>query len=53
MSQTKVVGSTATIAAATLPVTGNNVVLVVLAGIALVVTGLLFVRSGRYQPGAS
>ena len=53
MSQTKVVGSTATAAAVTLPVTGNNVVLLVLAGIALVVGGLLLVRSGRYQVGAN
>jgi LPXTG-motif cell wall-anchored protein len=51
MSQSKVTGSAATVAAATLPVTGNNVVLLVLAGIALVVTGLLLVRSGRYHVG--
>jgi LPXTG-motif cell wall-anchored protein len=53
MSQSKVVGSTATVAAATLPVTGNNVVLAVLMGLVLVVTGLLLVRSGRYQAEAS
>ena len=53
MSHSKVTGSAATVAVATLPVTGNNVLLVVLAGIAMVVTGLLLVRSGRYQVGAS
>jgi LPXTG-motif cell wall-anchored protein len=45
-------GSTAVAASATLPITGNNVVLVVIAGVAMVVAGLLLVRSGRYQPNA-
>ena len=46
MSQPQVIGSAA---AATLPLTGNGVVGMVLAGIALVVVGLLLVRSGRYR----
>jgi LPXTG-motif cell wall-anchored protein len=46
MSQPKVIGSAA---AATLPLTGNGVVGMVLAGIALVVVGLLLIRSGRYR----
>jgi LPXTG-motif cell wall-anchored protein len=46
MSQPKVIGSAAV---ATLPLTGNNAVTLVLAGIALVVVGLLLVRSGRYR----
>jgi LPXTG-motif cell wall-anchored protein len=46
MSQPQVIGSAA---AATLPLTGNGVVGMVLAGIALVVVGLLLVRSGRYK----
>ena len=49
MSQPKVIGSAA---AATLPLTGNGVVGMVLAGIALVVVGLLLVRSGRYRNAA-
>jgi LPXTG-motif cell wall-anchored protein len=46
MSQPQVIGSAA---AATLPLTGNNAVALVLVGIALVVAGLLLVRSGRYS----
>lgn len=46
MSQPKVIGAGA---AAALPLTGNNVVLMVLAGIAMVVVGLLLVRSSRHQ----
>ena len=46
MSQPQVIGSAA---AATLPLTGNNAVGLVLAGIALVVAGLLLFRSGRYR----
>jgi LPXTG-motif cell wall-anchored protein len=49
MSQPKVIGSTVVVGA-TLPVTGNNVVTLVLAGIAMVVVGLLLVRSGRFLP---
>jgi LPXTG-motif cell wall-anchored protein len=52
MSQSKVMGSAAVAATATLPATGNNVVLVALAGVLMVVAGLLLVRSGRYQPDA-
>jgi LPXTG-motif cell wall-anchored protein len=44
MSQPQVIGSAA---AATLPLTGNSVVGLVLTGIALVVVGLLLIRSGR------
>jgi LPXTG-motif cell wall-anchored protein len=47
MSQPQVIGSAST--AAMLPLTGNSVVGLVLAGIALVVVGLLLVRSGRYR----
>jgi len=46
MSQPQVIGSAV---AATLPLTGNNAVGLVLAGIALVVAGLLLFRSGRYR----
>jgi LPXTG-motif cell wall-anchored protein len=46
MSHPKVMGSAAV---ATLPLTGNNVVLLVLAGFAMVVAGLLLVRSGRHR----
>jgi LPXTG-motif cell wall-anchored protein len=38
---------------ASLPVTGNSVALLVLAGIVLVVVGALLVRSGRYQADAA
>jgi LPXTG-motif cell wall-anchored protein len=49
MSQTKVFGPVAAAAAtaATLPVTGNNVVTATLVGFALVAAGLLLVRSAR------
>src|SRR3712207_9363948 len=49
MSQTKVLGPVAAAGAtaATLPVTGNNVVTAVLVGLALVAGGLLMVRSAR------
>jgi LPXTG-motif cell wall-anchored protein len=46
MSQPQVIGSAA---AATLPLTGNSVFTLVLAGIALVVAGLLLFRSSRYR----
>jgi LPXTG-motif cell wall-anchored protein len=50
MSQPKVVGpAAAAVATATLPVTGFNSVSVVVAGIALVVGGLLLVRAGRFR----
>jgi LPXTG-motif cell wall-anchored protein len=52
MSQTKVTGATATAAVATLPVTGNSVVLMVLTGFLMVVGGLLLFRSGRYRNDA-
>jgi LPXTG-motif cell wall-anchored protein len=45
MSQPTVIGSAA---AAALPLTGNNAVTLVLAGIAMVVVGLLLFRAGRY-----
>jgi LPXTG-motif cell wall-anchored protein len=46
MSQPKVIGSAA---AATLPLTGNSSLTLVLVGIAMVVAGLLLVRSGRFR----
>lgn len=49
MSQPKVIGS---VAAATLPVTGNNVVLMIIAAIMMVMLGLLLIRSGRYRGNA-
>ena len=54
MSQTKVVSTVAAggATAASLPVTGSPVVALVVAGVALVIGGLLFVRAGRYQPSA-
>ncbi len=49
MSQTKVFGPVAAAGAtaATLPVTGNNVMTAALVGVALVAAGLLMVRSAR------
>ncbi len=54
MSQTKVVGTVVTggATAASLPVTGSPVVALVVAGVAMVVGGLLFVRSSRFQRSA-
>jgi LPXTG-motif cell wall-anchored protein len=51
MSHTKTVGTVAAggTAAASLPVTGSPVIALVIAGIALVIGGLLFVRAGRFQ----
>ena len=46
MSQPQVIGSAA---AATLPLTGNSSLTLVLVGIAMVVAGLLLFRSGRYR----
>ena len=53
MSQPKVIGSTVVTGAAILPVTGDSVLALVLAGIAMVVGGLLLVRSGRYMPNGN
>jgi LPXTG-motif cell wall-anchored protein len=49
MSQTKVFGPVAAAGAtaATLPVTGNNVMTAALIGVGLVAAGLLMVRSAR------
>jgi LPXTG-motif cell wall-anchored protein len=49
MSQAKVFGpmAAAGATAATLPVTGNNVVTAALVGFAMVATGMLLVRSAR------
>jgi LPXTG-motif cell wall-anchored protein len=49
MSQSKVLGplAAAGATAATLPVTGNNVMTVALVGFAMVASGLLLVRSAR------
>lgn len=49
MSQPKVLGpiAAAGASAATLPVTGSNVITAVLVGFALVASGLLLVRSAR------
>jgi LPXTG-motif cell wall-anchored protein len=54
MSQTKVVGTVVTggAAAASLPVTGSPTVALVVAGVAMVVGGLLFVRASRFQRSA-
>jgi LPXTG-motif cell wall-anchored protein len=51
MSHTKVVGTLATggAAAASLPVTGSPVVALLVAGLALVVGGVLVVRATRFQ----
>jgi LPXTG-motif cell wall-anchored protein len=46
MSQTKVVG---TVTAASLPVTGSPVMTLVIAGAAMLITGLLLVRAGRFR----
>jgi LPXTG-motif cell wall-anchored protein len=54
MSQTKVVGTVVTggATAASLPVTGSPTVALVVAGVAMVVGGLLFVRASRFQRSA-
>jgi LPXTG-motif cell wall-anchored protein len=54
MSHTKVVSTVVTggAAAASLPVTGSPVVALVVAGFAMVVGGLLFVRASRFQRSA-
>jgi LPXTG-motif cell wall-anchored protein len=46
MSQTKVV---ATVTAASLPLTGSPVMTMVLAGAAILISGLLLVRAGRFR----
>ena len=53
MSGTKVPGVVAGGAAATLPLTGSPIVAIVVAGVAMVVTGLLLVRSSRYNRNAA
>jgi len=55
MSQSKVLGPVAAAGAtaATLPVTGNNVVPAALVGFALVAGGLLMVRSARVRRSTS
>ena len=54
MSHTKVVGTVTAggATAASLPVTGSPVVALVVAGLALVIGGLLAVRASRFQPSA-
>jgi LPXTG-motif cell wall-anchored protein len=54
MSQTKTVGTVAAggTAAASLPVTGSPVIALVIAGIALLIGGLLVVRASRFQRSA-
>jgi LPXTG-motif cell wall-anchored protein len=51
MSQPRVVGTVVTggATAASLPVTGSPVVTMVVAGVAMVVGGLLVVRATRYR----
>jgi LPXTG-motif cell wall-anchored protein len=49
MSQPKVVGAGAAVAITALPVTGFNTMSVVVAGVALVIGGLLLVRAGRFR----
>jgi LPXTG-motif cell wall-anchored protein len=51
MSQPKVLGplAAAGATAATLPVTGNNVVTAALAGLVLVAAGMLLIRSARIR----
>ncbi|GAA0714970.1 LPXTG cell wall anchor domain-containing protein [Dactylosporangium roseum] len=55
MSCTKVAGGAATCGAAagSLPVTGSPVFAIVLAGVALVVTGFLMVRASRFNRSAA
>jgi LPXTG-motif cell wall-anchored protein len=50
MSQSKGLGPAAG-AAAALPVTGASTLTMVLAGVVIVVVGLLLVRVGRTRPG--
>lgn len=52
MSHTRALGPAAG-AAATLPVTGSNTVLMMFAGVAAVVVGLLLVRVARVRQGRS
>ncbi|GGM65096.1 LPXTG cell wall anchor domain-containing protein [Dactylosporangium sucinum] len=53
MSCTKVAGGAATCAAGSLPVTGSPVLAIVIAGVALVVTGALMVRASRFNRSAA
>ena len=55
MSGTKVTGVVVTggATAGSLPVTGSRVFAIVLAGVALVVTGLLTVRASRFNRSAA
>jgi LPXTG-motif cell wall-anchored protein len=50
MSQSRSLGPAAG-AAATLPVTGTNTAMMVIAGVALLIVGLLLVRAARVRPG--
>lgn len=51
MSQPKMLGAAVagTATAASLPVTGNPVVTMVFAGVAITIAGLLVLRAGRYR----
>ena len=51
MSQSKVTGTLVLTGAtaSSLPVTGSPVIMIVTAGLALVVGGLLMMRAGRFQ----
>jgi LPXTG-motif cell wall-anchored protein len=55
MSQSKVVGTVTAggATAASLPVTGSPVVAIVVAGLAMIVGGLLMVRASRFQRNAA
>ncbi len=54
MSGTKVTGTIVTGgAAATLPLTGSPLVAITVAGVAMVITGLLMVRAGRFNRNAA
>jgi len=52
MSQPRSLGPAAG-AAATLPVTGADTTMMVLAGLAILIVGLLLVRAARVRPGRS
>jgi LPXTG-motif cell wall-anchored protein len=50
MSQSRTLGPAAG-AAAILPVTGANTAMMVVAGVAILIVGLLLVRAARVRPG--
>ena len=53
MSTTKVVGAAGAATAPTLPITGSPTLAIAIAGCAMLIAGLLLVRSGRLRRQAA